>query len=462
MKKRITALFLAMVLAGAMAAAAGCGGSGTQEQTTSGQKEDAQGTNAPQTEGQQAEQQTAEQQAAGQEEGELSGTIRFAIYTDTARDLVAQKQAELYMEKHPGVTVEIVSVPFANYYTQLGQGLAAGSAWDVFMINGASFAELGKTGQLMDLTDEIAARGMDLNDYVIDPMNSSYEGRTYVLPYELNTSAILYNKDMFDAAGAEYPSPDWTWEDFREIAGKLTDPSRGEFGCYLRTAQPDLVSFVYQAGGALYSDDLKTITFSTPEVKKALTYTTELVTKYGYAPSPEQLPANISPFMTNKIGMASAMCFEVLAVEAAEFNWGIAPWPKDVNQGGSYWTQGMAVYDGTKNKELALDYIFFLAGEEAQNVMAEAGGAAPSLLSVACGDKYLDADAPDGMEYFVNEFIEGRAVAEPFTSKWSAISGAATSVVQTELSLVRTGDETLDDAIVKMEADAQKLLDEIQ
>ena len=54
MKKRITALFLAMVLAGTMAAAAGCGGSGTQEQTTSGGQEDAQGTTAPQTEGQQA------------------------------------------------------------------------------------------------------------------------------------------------------------------------------------------------------------------------------------------------------------------------------------------------------------------------------------------------------------------------------------------------------------------------
>lgn len=393
---------------------------------------------------------------------EKTGTIRFAIYTDTARDKVAQAQAELYMEKNPGVTVEVVSVPFANYYTQLGQGLAAGDAWDVFMINGASFAELGKTGQLMDLTDEITARGVNMDDYVVDPMNSSYEGRTYVLPYELNTSAILYNKDMFDAAGVEYPSPDWTWEDFQEIAGKLTDAENDQFGCYIRLGQPDLNSFVYQAGGNMFNDDLTEITFSTPEVKKALTYTTDLITKYGYAPSPEQLPANISPFMTNKIAMASAMCFEVLSVEAADFNWGIAPWPKDVNQGGSYWTQGMAVYNGTKNKDLALDYLFFLASEEAQGVMAEAGGAAPSLLAMAQSDKYLDANAPDGMEYFVDEFIEGRAVAEPFTAKWNAIWGDATSVVQTELSLVRTQKESLDEAIPKMETESQRLLDEIQ
>ena len=156
------------------------------------------------------------------------------------------------------------------------------------------------------------------------------------------------------------------------------------------------------------------------------------------------------------------MCFEVLSVEAADFNWGIAPWPKDVNQGGSYWTQGMAVYNGTKNKDLALDYLFFLASEEAQGVMAEAGGAAPSLLAMAQSDKYLDANAPDGMEYFVDEFIEGRAVAEPFTAKWNAIWGDATSVVQTELSLVRTQKESLDEAIPKMETESQRLLDEIQ
>ena len=441
MKKKIMSRWMAAVLAGTMVLTAGCG---KKEEPAQPAK-----TEAP----------AKESKMEGGEE--KSGTIRFAIYTDTARDLVAQAQAELYMEKNPGVKVEIVSVPFANYYTHLGQGLAAGSAWDVFMINGASFAELGKTGQLMDLTDEIASRGMNMEEYVVDPMNSSYQGRTYVLPYELDTSAILYNKDMFDAAGVEYPSPDWTWEDFQETAGKLTNPEKNEFGCYIRLGQPDINSFVYQAGGNMFNEDLTKISFDTPEVKKALNYTTDLVTKYGYAPSPEQLPANIAPFMTNKIAMASAMCFEVLTVEAAEFNWGIAPWPKDVNQGGSYWTQGMAVYNGTKNKDLALDYIFFLAGEEAQNVMAEAGGAAPSLLKVAQGDKYLDANAPDGMKYFVDEFVEGRAVAEPFTAKWGAIWGSATSVVQTELSLVRTGKESLEDAIAKMGADSQKLLDEI-
>lgn len=397
--------------------------------------------------------------AAAQEE---TGTIRFAIYTDTARDKVAQAQADLYMQEHPDVTVEIVSVPYANYYTQLGQGIAAGDAWDVFMINGAYFASLGKTGALLDLTDEIAQRGFDVNQYVVDPMNSTYQGRQYVLPYELNTCAMFYNKDLFDAAGVAYPKEGWTWDDFRNTAIQLTDASKDQFGCYLRLAQPDLASFIHQAGGSLYNEDFTQIDFSSPEVVEALTYMTDMVTKYGCCPSPSQLPANIAPFMTGKIAMASGMCFEVISTMAAEFNWGIAPWPQYKKAGGDFWTQGMAIYSGTKNQALALEYLFFLASEDAQTIMAKQLGATPSMISVAMSDAYINENTPDGMKYLINEYAQGRAVAEPFTAKWAAISGAGTSVVQSELTLVRLGQESLEDAIVKMNQEAQALLDELK
>lgn len=392
----------------------------------------------------------------------LTGTLRFAIYTDTARDAVANAQAELYMKEHPGVTIEVVSVPFANYYTQLGQGIAAGDAWDVFMVNGANSGALAKNGGLMDLTDEMTSRNFDISKYIEDPMNSTYEDRWYVLPYELNTSGILYNKDLFDAAGVAYPTEDWTWEDFRRIANELTIPDQAQFGAYLRLAQPDMISFIYEAGGQLYSDDLKTIDFTTPEVVEAQTFMNDMIVKDHCCPTPAEIPANISPFMTGKIAMASAMCFECLNFLSADFNWGVAPWPTYKNKGGVYWTQGMSMYSGTKNKELALDFIFWLAGEEGQTVMADVMGGAPSLVSVANTAYVNNEKAPDGMIYMIKEFANGNAVAEPFTEKWTAISGGGTSVVQSELTLVRLGEETLEEGLSNITRDAQALLDEIE
>lgn len=33
---------------------------------------------------------------------------------------------------------------------------------------------------------------------------------------------LQYNKDLFDAAGVEYPTAKWTWDDLRAAAEKLT------------------------------------------------------------------------------------------------------------------------------------------------------------------------------------------------------------------------------------------------
>ena len=40
----------------------------------------------------------------------------------------------------------------------------------------------------------------------------------YAAPVNWDTIAIMYNKDMFDAAGLEYPTAEWTWDDFAAVA----------------------------------------------------------------------------------------------------------------------------------------------------------------------------------------------------------------------------------------------------
>src|SRR5699024_4712817 len=50
-----------------------------------------------------------------------------------------------------------------------------------------------------------------------DDMNGAYG-----LPWTLAYNIMYYNKDMFDEAGIDYPSNDWTLEDFNETAKELT------------------------------------------------------------------------------------------------------------------------------------------------------------------------------------------------------------------------------------------------
>ena len=50
----------------------------------------------------------------------------------------------------------------------------------------------------------------------------------YAVPFALVNTVLYFNKDMFDAAGIAYPTDDWTWEEFREAAKKLTIDKNGD------------------------------------------------------------------------------------------------------------------------------------------------------------------------------------------------------------------------------------------
>ena len=53
-------------------------------------------------------------------------------------------------------------------------------------------------------------------------MELMYNGKTYSLPYRNDWYVLYYNKDLFDAAGVEYPSNDMTWEEYYDLAAKMT------------------------------------------------------------------------------------------------------------------------------------------------------------------------------------------------------------------------------------------------
>lgn len=51
----------------------------------------------------------------------------------------------------------------------------------------------------------------------------TYKGELYALPRRLDWTLCYYNADMFEEAGLADPPENWTWDDFIEYAGKLTE-----------------------------------------------------------------------------------------------------------------------------------------------------------------------------------------------------------------------------------------------
>ena len=63
----------------------------------------------------------------------------------------------------------------------------------------------------------------DLNDiYPALRLYSSWRGTMYSMPMEATNLALLYNKDMFKAAGLDPEHPPKNWDELQEYAKKLT------------------------------------------------------------------------------------------------------------------------------------------------------------------------------------------------------------------------------------------------
>ena len=48
---------------------------------------------------------------------------------------------------------------------------------------------------------------------------------------------LLFRRDLFDAKGIAYPTPQWTWNDLMSAAQKITDPKEGRYGFLLTRAR---------------------------------------------------------------------------------------------------------------------------------------------------------------------------------------------------------------------------------
>lgn len=198
---------------------------------------------------------------------------------------------------HPGVTIETQVTAFAEYLPRLLTQIAGGDAPDVAGVENTPFPQFVDRGILLDVTDLLAATdGFTAEDFFPHLLDRyTYDGRIYGIPYDAQPYAMLYyNPALFDAAGVDYPTNDWNWDDMLAAAAALT--VRDEAGNVTQYGM-DVGSrwdyFVYGAGGGMV-DDLRNPTMSmldAPEAVEGIQFMVDLMHTHEVYPSPQTLEA---------------------------------------------------------------------------------------------------------------------------------------------------------------------------
>src|SRR5947209_5795109 len=125
-----------------------------------------------------------------------------------------------FRREHPEITVELLTVPWAEHDSTLLAMSAAGNTPDVFSQDGqVGAATFLQQKLLRPLDDMIDKYGWDLGNI---PENSrrlwTFNGKLYGVPMFILGSFIFFNRDHFDQARIPYPptdwdDPSWTWDE---------------------------------------------------------------------------------------------------------------------------------------------------------------------------------------------------------------------------------------------------------
>ncbi len=156
------------------------------------------------------------------EEGEPVTLTWYTWETSLQDEIMAMAQS--YSQVKPNVTVEVEFMGDENsaeYLEKLDIMTMGGEEMDIVMQPSfATHSARAASGSLLPLDNYMQAEGIVMGDeYVID---TPVEGSYYAFPADLKSWYVLLNKDDLDAAGLEVPGFDWTWEDYKEYAMKLT------------------------------------------------------------------------------------------------------------------------------------------------------------------------------------------------------------------------------------------------
>ena len=200
-----------------------------------------------------------------------------------------------------------------------------------------------KTGDIIPLSE---LPGGD--DFVKGYDSKLVQGRNiigdvvYNVPSSSNVPALMYNKDMFKAAGIVdangEPDVPETWDEVREVAKKLTDTSKQVYGIGIPLKDPALFcnymlrTHFTSSFGEMCEYDFENVTVNYDKYKYAFDWVLKIKEDESYFPGAESLDNDTGRayFAEGKIGMYLGMSWDVGVLTSqfvANCDWGVAPCP---------------------------------------------------------------------------------------------------------------------------------------
>lgn len=289
---------------------------------------------------------------------------------------------------------ELQIVPAAELVQKYAVSSAGGTAPDALALDLIYTPSFAAAGQLEDITD--LAKSLPYFDSLSKAHVAigTYQDRIYGLPFSAEASVLIWNKKLFKQAGLDPEKGPTTWAEIRADAEKvnaLGGDIKGFYfsgncgGCNAFTFLP----LVWASGGDIFTNDGKTATVDTPQMREAIAFYNGMV-KDGLVPAGSQTDAGanfFAAFAAGNIGITPSGAFAIgaLNTQHKDIDYGITFLPgKDGGSSSFAGGDNFVVSKGTSAEKLAaikafLDYAYSLEGQ----TLLAANGSLPVRNDVA-------------------------------------------------------------------------------
>jgi multiple sugar transport system substrate-binding protein len=306
--------------------------------------------------------------------------------------------------------------------------------------------------------------GFDVEDF-FEPIRQglSSEGELHALGYDIGPILLYYNKDLFNKAGVEPPSPEtpMSWEVFREKAEQLTDPAAKEYGFVTQPVFDSIVPWLWSGGGDYMNAAETECTLDTPESIEAMEFVISMITDGIAAPVTDLANTSfaIEEFFSGKVGMHVDGPWQFINIkENSDFEWDVAPLP--AGPAGSVTPaagSGFGISNTTENPDAAWKALKILTSTGSLEKLVKAGRGYPARQSAV---PTFENPPPDNVDVVQKILVSDIGEARPFvtTTTWQE----TTVMMGRDFSPVFLGKQSVEEVVDKVKPQFDELLQEHQ
>lgn len=337
-----------------------------------------------------------------------SGEKTLEVWVPPLDDATEKNWGDLLKdwEKEKDCKVNLTVIPWDKYEETYTTALNSGEGPDVGYMYNEMFPTYIDAGAVEDMSSYVTDE--DKKEYKYLSNGNMMDGQ-YGWPLVTGVPFVLYyNEDILNALGEKAPE---TWDDFARICQEATKDTDGDgkvdqygFACGMNTSDIGAMqilnayyySALWQNGGQVYNDDLKSVSFADEAGKEAVTWLKGL-TSYM---NEDFMSLSWSDAFSNVFGAGKA-AFGItrssqtdgttFAETYPNLNWNFVTSLKNKDFGTFGATDCLTLMSACEDKDLAMDFIKYVTGSEFMTAYhAKCPGAALTESEPYVGDEKME------------------------------------------------------------------------